>query len=323
MLDKTNIFHSQLKFVEECLRPAGLMMSGHEEGIMHITLDPDRIGVRCKICVLKPIINKNTKGRGSNNNDGFVGPILNHHGKQILFHDRPLPFEYLICIHEVVGMKGGMLGISSMGEWPINTGITVIPSEVLIDKLGTNLTEIRLPQWYFVAAESAKAECVLCGTHSVLGTSIPLHRCKLCRLPSYCSVTCQTADWRAGHQFICSTKLKLETAKGHWTTPYVTRTESLSIDYFPRLSTFLTLESEENVSITGDSVATIGSAWGSVSSRLSSPSRGGSISRSSSRENLIVGSMPTADRPGEVPTRRGPCGTPFKSVLAPDGGFNF
>ena len=112
--------------------------------------------------------------------------------------------------------------------------------------------------------------------HTVLGSDIPLLSCKMCKLPQYCSVTCQTVDWRKIHSKMCCEKLKSETYKRtHWSTPFVTRYEALSVEMFGPLS----MSIEEG---------TVSSAWSSVMSRLSSPSRGGRISAGGSRDHLFT-----------------------------------
>ena len=144
--ESENLFHTQVKFVEEVLRPAGLMMSGQikGEGSMIIATEQNQdVGVRCKICMLRRM-----------KNGTYRGHVLDNYGKQMLFPDTIPPFEYAICIHEVKGFRGGMKGIKSTGNWPECTGVVVIPSYTLIQQ--NMMTPIILPKWYFIASERAK-----------------------------------------------------------------------------------------------------------------------------------------------------------------------
>jgi hypothetical protein len=216
-------FQTQIKLVEEILRPAGMLMTGMSTtGIMTLSAGASFDATYCKMVYLTP-----TKdGRG------FKGSLLDPFGNQMLFEDRLSPFDYALCVHAVTGAAGGLHGIKSMGTFPDSTGLLLIPAHVLQSR--KILTEIHIPNWYYIAAQTLHGECAVCGMKTVLGSDVTLHTCKRCQLPRYCSVTCQADDWRLGHSKMCNEILKRNGIKGHWACKYTMRTDELSVDHFPR-----------------------------------------------------------------------------------------
>lgn len=200
----TASFSTQVKVVEDVLRPGGLEITGQipGTGIMLIANPGAGKGykelppARCKFVLLEKV------------EETYRGSLLNSQGIPMLTAGMAEPpFDFALCVHYVEGASGGLNGIKSMGTFPPSTGALLVPVQVLLDN--NALTHVVLPKWYFVASESVKGECALCGMHTVLGSDVPLHSCKMCDLPMYCSVTCQADDWRLGHSRICGDTLKV------------------------------------------------------------------------------------------------------------------
>jgi len=265
----TASFATQVKVVEDVLRPGGLEMTGQipGTGIMLIANPGAGEGYteippsRCKFVILEKVEETGM----------FRGSLLNSQGMPMLTAGMAEPpFDFALCVHSVEGASGGLNGIKSMGTFPPGTGALLVPVQVLLDN--NALTHVSLPKWYFVASESEKGECALCGMHTVLGSDVPLHSCKMCKLPKYCSVTCQADDWRLGHSRICGDTLKVQftmiltthpialfvfsfsvnpytneltqpfvtvhvpqrdAKKGHWSLKYSHRTDDLKCRHFP------------------------------------------------------------------------------------------
>jgi hypothetical protein len=301
-------FHTQIKFVEEVLRPAGLMMTDQTKngtGIMSVSAGrhPYLFSL-CKLVILKKV-----KG------GGFRGTLCDSYGNELISPDRPPSFDFALCLHEVTGAAGGRLGIKSMGRWPSCTGLLLVPVSVLLAKDITK--EIFIPEWYYIAAENKKGECVQCGIHTMMGSDVPLLRCKMCKCASYCSITCQQLDWKEGHSRLCSNKaLMKEARKGHWCLEYCLRRDELGIKHFPEIQSFV---EDGFVASSWGSVMTLNSRAGSSRGSRTQSRSGGHKSPKSNRSSRAS----TAGGNSRVGTAGGYAGTTTTMSSLPfESGFD-